>query len=111
MLIILITGPFIVIVAHMGGDILRFGFLYFVFYVPYLCAFWMLFGGDKVPEEFQGRPEALNHTITVTGIQDVNALLFSLFRITLVDDYDYDVSVAYNFYVIKRTVVKTVSQN
>ena len=52
----------------------------------------MLFGGDKTPEAYQGRPDAANHTVTVSGMNTVNALAFSLFRITLVDDYDYDVS-------------------
>lgn len=56
------------------------------------CAFWMIFGGDKVPQAYQGSVEADNNTIIVEGLQDPNALLYSLFRMTLVDDYDYDVS-------------------
>lgn len=57
------------------------------------CAFWMLFGGDKTPEQYQGRPDARNHTIEVEGMGDPNAMLFSLFRLTLVDEYDYGVSI------------------
>ena len=57
------------------------------------CAFWMIFGDDKVPQEYQGRPDANNHTMTVNGLETPSALLFSLFRLTLVDEYDYDVSV------------------
>ena len=51
----------------------------------------MLFGGDKVPKEYQGRPDSSNYTIVVNGYQDASALFFSLFRLTLVDEYDYDV--------------------
>lgn len=53
----------------------------------------MLFGGTKTPETFQGTPEAANNTVSVGGMATVDALLFTLFRLTLVDDYDYDVSV------------------
>lgn len=56
------------------------------------CAFWMLFGGQKIPEKYQGHPWAANYTTTVGGMARPNNLIFSLFRITLVDDYAYDVS-------------------
>ena len=52
----------------------------------------MLFGGEKVPADYQGLPAASNFTITVDGMDTFDALLFSLFRLTLVDEYDYDVS-------------------
>lgn len=29
------------------GDVLRFLFLYAEIYVPYACAFWIIFGGDN----------------------------------------------------------------
>ncbi|XP_070556667.1 polycystin-2-like protein 1 [Ptychodera flava] len=54
------------------GDVARFSFLYMVFYIPYTSAFWMMFGGDV--EEFE----------------TVSETLFSLFRLTLVDEYNYD---------------------
>ncbi|XP_071954091.1 uncharacterized protein [Antedon mediterranea] len=70
-------GPFIVMLGHITKDCARFLFLYMEFYIPYLCAFWMIFGGtDKGTE--------------VTGMTTFDDLAFSLFRITLVDDYDYD---------------------
>ena len=56
------------------------------------CAFWMMFGGDRVPGDDEGKPDAANYTITVDGMNNPNALLFTMFRLTLVDDYDYDVS-------------------
>ncbi|XP_006812556.2 uncharacterized protein LOC102805363 [Saccoglossus kowalevskii] len=65
-------GPFIVMLYNILGDIARFSFLYFVFYIPYVCAFWMMFGGD------------------VDGFETVSETMFSLFRMTLVDEYNYD---------------------
>ncbi len=53
----------------------------------------MIFGGEKTPEEFQGLPDASNYTVTVQGMATFNALLFSLFRLTLVDEYDYQVCI------------------
>ncbi|XP_038057678.1 uncharacterized protein LOC119729193 isoform X2 [Patiria miniata] len=67
-------GPFIVMLGHIVNDILKFGFLYLEFYIPYAFAFWMIFGGN---------PE-------LPSMQTVDSLMFTLFRLTLVDDYDYD---------------------
>ncbi|XP_071807122.1 uncharacterized protein [Asterias amurensis] len=67
-------GPFIVMLGHILGDVVKFGFLYLEFYIPYACAFWMIFGNND----------------TIPSMQTVDSLLFSLFRITLVDDYEYD---------------------
>ena len=66
----------------------------FAYYISFpACAFWMLFGGDKTPERYQGLPDAEDHTVEVQGMGTFPDLLFSLFRLTLVDDYDYDVSI------------------
>ncbi|XP_070554969.1 polycystin-2-like protein 2 [Ptychodera flava] len=65
-------GPFIAMCYKILADVARFLFLYIVFYIPYTSAFWMMFGGDV--EEFE--------TISET--------LFSLFRMTLVDEYNYE---------------------
>lgn len=40
-------GPFIVMIGHIIDDTLKFAFLYFEFFVPYVCAFWIIFGGPK----------------------------------------------------------------
>lgn len=52
----------------------------------------MMFGGDKTPERYQGLPNPSKNTVEVGGMETPGALLFSLFRLTLVDEYDYDVS-------------------
>ncbi|CAH1772535.1 unnamed protein product [Owenia fusiformis] len=83
-------GPFIVMLGHMVGDIVKFGFLYLEFFIPFACAFWMIFGGKKLPQSIAGTPAAVNATlIEVNGYGDWNQLLFSMFRLTLVDEYDY----------------------
>merc|ERR1719422_2081224 len=45
-----LLGPFVVMLGHMLGDFVRFIFLYLEFYIPFLCAFWMIFGGTKKSE-------------------------------------------------------------
>lgn len=39
-------GPFIVMLGKIAGDVLRFLFLYAEIYIPYACAFWIIFGGE-----------------------------------------------------------------
>ena len=53
----------------------------------------MMFGGTKTIEKYQGLPEAENQTVVVDGYETVDALLFSMFRLTLVDEYDYAVCI------------------
>lgn len=57
------------------------------------CAFWMMFGGDKIPYESRGDTSGKAENITVEGYENFQSVLFSLFRLTVVDDYDYAVSV------------------
>ncbi|XP_070697055.1 transient receptor potential channel pyrexia isoform X2 [Pempheris klunzingeri] len=66
-------GPFIVMLGSIIGDVLRFLFLYAEIFIPYACSFWIMFGG--LP--------------SVPSMQSVSGLLFSLYRITLVDEYEY----------------------
>ena len=40
-------GPFITMLGHVLYDTLRFAFLFFEFFIPYVCAFWIIFGGSR----------------------------------------------------------------
>ncbi|KAI5108268.1 polycystin-2-like, partial [Silurus meridionalis] len=73
-----VMGPFIVMLGKIVGDVLRFLFLYAEIYVPYACAFWIIFGGSTA----------------VPSMKTVPQMLYSLYRITLVDDYEFDAMVA-----------------
>ncbi|XP_067467009.1 transient receptor potential cation channel subfamily A member 1 [Thunnus thynnus] len=68
-----LMGPFIVMLGNIIGDVMRFLFLYAEIFIPYACAFWIIFGGSS----------------SVPSMQSVSGLLFSLYRITLVDEYEY----------------------
>ena len=70
------TGPFVVMLAHMVGDILKWGFLFLVFYIPYSAAFWMVFGGIS--------------PVPVSGYTNVSDLFYQLFRMTVVDEYNFE---------------------
>uniref|UniRef100_A0A7N8YBG2 Si:ch73-193i2.2 n=1 Tax=Mastacembelus armatus TaxID=205130 RepID=A0A7N8YBG2_9TELE len=68
-------GPFIVMLGSIFGDVMRFLFLYAEIFVPYACSFWIIFGGQ------------------IPSMQSVSGLLYSLYRITLVDEYEYSAMV------------------
>ncbi|XP_063968058.1 transient receptor potential cation channel subfamily A member 1-like isoform X2 [Lytechinus pictus] len=68
-------GPFIVMLGLIASDFGTFLYLYGNFYVPYACAFWMTYGGNNG---------------TIPSMMTVDQLMYSLFRITLVDEYDYE---------------------
>ncbi|XP_026165599.1 transient receptor potential cation channel subfamily V member 5 [Mastacembelus armatus] len=70
-------GPFIVMLGSIFGDVMRFLFLYAEIFVPYACSFWIIFGGSS----------------SVPSMQSVSGLLYSLYRITLVDEYEYSAMV------------------
>ncbi|KAI3362884.1 hypothetical protein L3Q82_001922 [Scortum barcoo] len=68
-----LMGPFIVMLGNIVGDVMCFLFLYAEIFIPYACSFWIIFGGSA----------------SVPSMQSVSGLLFSLYRITLVDEYEY----------------------
>ena len=41
-----LMGPFIVMLGHIVGDVMRFLFLYAEIFIPYACSFWIIFGGQ-----------------------------------------------------------------
>ncbi|GCC29704.1 hypothetical protein chiPu_0008146 [Chiloscyllium punctatum] len=65
-------GPFIVMLGKIIVDLLKFLFLYGEFYIPFACAFWIIFGG------------------LVSNMTTLPQMMFTVFRITLVDDYRFD---------------------
>ncbi|XP_037553950.1 uncharacterized protein LOC119430587 [Nematolebias whitei] len=68
-----LMGPFIVMLGNIVGDVMCFLFLYAEIFIPYACSFWIIFGGSS----------------SVPSMQSVSGLLYSLYRITLVDEYEY----------------------
>ena len=68
-------GPFVQMLGHVIDNIVKWGFLYVVFYIPYAAAFWILFGGIS--------PNP------VRGYSEVFDLFVYIFRMTVVDDYNF----------------------
>ena len=64
-------GPFITMLGHVLTDTLKFGFLFFEFFIPYVCAFWILFGGQPG-----------------TQFEYFNDVVYQVFLMTLVDEYE-----------------------
>ena len=81
-------GPFITMLGHVMQDTLRFAFLFFEFFIPYVCAFWIVFGGD-----------AKAKIMSKAGAESVdwkrfNDLTFSVWMVTLIADFNFDAIVA-----------------
>lgn len=64
-------GPFITMLGHVIADTAKFAFLFFEFFIPYACAFWIIFGGVKGTE-----------------FEKVNDLVYQVFLMTLVANYE-----------------------
>ena len=77
-------GPFITLLGHVVEDTLKFAFLYFEFFIPYCCAFWIIFGGaeNAAIMEAQGKSS--------DGWKNFNDLVYSVFEITLVGNYPWE---------------------
>ena len=69
------TGPFVIVLGHIAADFLKWVFLFSIIYIPYAASFWMVFGGVN--------PDP------VDGYGTVSELLFNVFRMTVVDQYNF----------------------
>lgn len=77
-------GPFIVMIGHIIDDTLKFGFLYFILYVPYVCAFWMTFGGAENAAVMRA------NGLDGDGWENFNDLMYSVWQLTVVGNYPWD---------------------
>lgn len=69
-------GPFVALFSHMLGDILKWVFLFLVFFIPYTACFWMVFGGYSI------KP--------TKGYDTLSTLLYSVFGMTVLDYYAFE---------------------
>ena len=77
-------GPFIVMIGHIIKDTLIFGFLYVEFFIPYVCAFWIIFGGDENAQKMK------DAGLDSNGWRTFNNLMYSVWEITVVGNYSWD---------------------
>ena len=81
-------GPFITLLGHVVSDTLKFGFLYFEFFIPYCCAFWIIFGGEKNASIMERKNQ------DSSGWKNFNDLVYSVYEITLVANYPWESLIA-----------------
>lgn len=62
----------------------------------------MVFGGERITYDTRFNNENATEYVSVNGYADFHKVFFSLFRITLVDEYDYEVRVLTPNYYIYR---------
>lgn len=70
-----------------------------IFYIIIVCVFWMIFGGSK-----KGYDKFI--ILEVNGYGNFGDVFYSLFRLTLVDEYDFEVRfiIGRFIYVLKRMI-------
>ena len=73
------TGPFVVVFGHIIWDIINWGFLFVIIFIPYACAFWITFGRESQQP--------------VESYSDISPLLYNLFSMVVVSDHDYELLV------------------
>lgn len=77
-------GPFIVMIGHIIDDTLKFAVLFIGFYIPYVCAFWILFGGPKNARIMESAQQPIQ------GWKDFNDLMYSVWQLTYVGNFPWD---------------------
>lgn len=78
------VGPFIVMIGHIMKDTLIFGFLYIEFFIPYVCAFWIIFGGDENAAKMKAAG------VNAEDWRTFNNLMYSVWEITVVGNYSWE---------------------
>ena len=65
-------------IGHIVDDTLKFLFVYFLLFVPYVCAFWIIFGGSSNASIMKkaGQP--------TTSWEKLNDLIYTVSQITVV---------------------------
>lgn len=82
--VFIVLGFFVVMFGYVIYDVFKFGFLFFIFYILYVVLFWMVFSNYEVE-----------------GYFFVIDLFFSMFRMIVVDEYNYDGLLKVKFIMVK----------
>ena len=77
-------GPFITLLGYVCDDTLKFAFLFFEFFIPYVCAFYMLFGGKE------NAMIMISNDQDASGWQELNDLVYSVYQITLLGSFSWE---------------------
>ena len=77
-------GPFIVLIGHIIKDTLVLGFLYIEFFIPYVCAFWIIFGGEENAQKMKAAGQDSE------GWKTFDNLMYSVWEITVVGNYSWE---------------------
>lgn len=70
-------GAFVAIFGHIVTDILKWGLLFLLIFIPYSASFWITFGGNATGGK-------------VEGYSSLDEMLFNIFSMVVVMDYGFD---------------------
>ncbi|XP_066920026.1 transient receptor potential cation channel subfamily A member 1-like [Clytia hemisphaerica] len=69
-------GPFIIMLGYVVIDTIKFLVLFLLIYIPYCCAFWMIFGGPQ-----------LRHSKSF--LHEINDMVYDIFQMSLVGEFKW----------------------
>ena len=69
-------GPFIIMLGYVVVETMKFLILFMLIYIPYCCAFWMVFGGPQ-----------LQHSKKF--LHKVNDMVYDIFQMSLVGEFKW----------------------
>eukprot|EP00111_Clytia_hemisphaerica_P001930 TCONS_00005430-protein len=75
------VGAFVAMLGECVVAVARFGFLFLEFFIPFTCAFWVLFGGNR--KVLDGNDDASGEYVAFEN------LVYQMYLLTIVGDYDY----------------------
>eukprot|EP00794_Sanderia_malayensis_P006243 gene6243-6962_t len=83
---------FIVLLGHVVGATVKFAFLFFEFFIPYVCMIWLIFGGPVVAAEI----EKASGADKAKQFRTFDEILFLAWRMTVTADIPFGAMVNYH---------------
>lgn len=83
-----LLGPFIVMLGNILVDTFKFLILFLNFLIPFVFAFWIMFGGSEHAAALA------KQNVSATGWTTVSELIYSVFMVTVVGDINFDALLA-----------------
>lgn len=68
-------------IGHIVDDTLKFLFVYFLLFVPYVCAFWIIYGGSSNAAIMKKASQP------ATSWEKINDLVYTVSQITVVGKF------------------------
>lgn len=73
-------GPFVIMLGYVARDTMKFLVLFLMFFIPYCCAFWMIFRVDVSKD---------NNQSPATYLEHIHDLIYIVFQMTVIGEFEW----------------------